>query len=146
MASFFVYFLEIRAFLTVSQILFIMISSPYYILFIKIGENMNLGGIDPRRMQSMMKQMGIENTEIPAKRVIIETDSKKIIIENPNVTQVSMQGQKTFQIMGDIKEENEIPKEDIEMVVTATGKSEAEAKAALEKENGDIAKAIESLQ
>ncbi len=107
---------------------------------------MNFGGIDPRRMQSMMKQMGIENTEISAKRVIIETDSKRIIIENPNVTQVSMQGQKTFQIMGDIKEENEIPKEDIEMVVTATGKSEAEAKMALEKENGDIAKAIESLQ
>lgn len=104
------------------------------------------GGIDPRRMQSMMKQMGIENTEIPAKRVIIETDSKRIIIENPNVTQVSMQGQKTFQIMGDVKEETGIPAEDIKMVKDATGKSEAEAKKALEKENGDIAKAIESLQ
>jgi nascent polypeptide-associated complex subunit alpha len=107
---------------------------------------MSFGGIDPRRMQSMMKQMGIENKEIPAKRVIIETDSKKIIIENPTVTEVSMQGQKTFQIMGDIKEEGEIPKEDIDMVVSATGKTETEAKAALEKTSGDIAKAIELLQ
>jgi len=104
------------------------------------------GGIDPRRMQSMMKQMGIENTEIPAKRVIIETDSKRIIIENPNVTQVSMQGQKTFQIMGEVREETGIPEEDIQMVIDATGKSKEEARKALEKENGDIAKAIESLQ
>lgn len=106
---------------------------------------MNFGGIDPRRMQSMMKQMGIENKEIPAKRVIIETDSKRIIIDNPSVTEVSMQGQKTFQVVGEIREETGIPKEDIDMVVSATGKSEKEAKAALEKENGDIAKAIESL-
>ena len=104
------------------------------------------GGIDPRRMQAMMKQMGIENTEIPAKRVIIETDSKRIIIENPNVTQVSMQGQKTFQIMGEVKEETGIPEEDIKMVIDATGKSKEDARKALEKENGDIAKAIESLQ
>jgi nascent polypeptide-associated complex subunit alpha len=104
------------------------------------------GGIDPRRMQAMMKQMGIENTEIPAKRVIIETDSKRIIIENPNVTQVSMQGQKTFQIMGEVKEETGIPEEDIQMVTEATKKSKEEARKALEKENGDIAKAIESLQ
>ncbi|HOW29165.1 MAG TPA: nascent polypeptide-associated complex protein [archaeon] len=104
------------------------------------------GGIDPRRMQSMMKQMGIENTEIPAKRVIIETDSKRIIIENPNVTQVSMQGQKTFQIMGEVREETGIPEEDIQMVIDATKKSKEEARKALEKENGDIAKAIESLQ
>lgn len=37
------------------------------------------GGIDPRRMQSMMKQMGIENKDIPAKKVIIETDLKKLL-------------------------------------------------------------------
>ncbi|HOZ35815.1 MAG TPA: nascent polypeptide-associated complex protein [archaeon] len=103
------------------------------------------GGIDPRRMQSMMKQMGIENKEIEAIRVIIETNSKKIIIENPTVTEVSMQGQKTYQIMGEIKEETGIPKEDISLVMEATKKSEKEAKEALEKTSGDIAKAIELL-
>lgn len=104
------------------------------------------GGIDPRRMQAMMKQMGIENKEIVAKRVIIETEDKKIIIENPNVTQIAMQGQRTFQIMGEIKEESLISKEDIDMVVEATNKTQEEAKQALEKFEGDIAKAISSLQ
>jgi len=107
---------------------------------------MNFGGIDSKRMQAMMKQMGIDNSEIPAKRVIIETENKRIIIENPTVTQISMQGQKTFQIMGEIKEESEIPKEDIDMVMQTTGKTEEKAKSALEKTSGDIAKAIELLQ
>ncbi|MBI2003939.1 Nascent polypeptide-associated complex protein, partial [Candidatus Pacearchaeota archaeon] len=30
------------------------------------------GGIDPKKMQSMMKQMGISQIEIPAEKVIIE--------------------------------------------------------------------------
>ncbi|MFA7709292.1 MAG: nascent polypeptide-associated complex protein [archaeon] len=107
---------------------------------------MNFGGIDPRKMQSMMKQMGIENKEISAKRVIIETDSKRLIIDNPSVTEVSMQGQKTYQIVGEVREETGIPKEDIDMVKEATGKTEKEAKSALEKTSGDIAKAIELLQ
>lgn len=107
---------------------------------------MNFGGIDPRRMQAMMKQMGIESTDIPAKRVIIEMDSKKLVIENPTVTQVSMQGQSTFQVIGEAKELSSIPEEDVQMVSQATGKPESEARLALEKNDGDIAKAISSLQ
>lgn len=107
---------------------------------------MNFGGIDPRRMQAMMKQMGIESTDLPAKRVIIEMDSKRLVIENPTVTQVSMQGQSTFQVMGEVKELSSIPEEDVKMVSQATGKPESEARTALEKNDGDIAKAISSLQ
>ncbi|MDD3244784.1 MAG: nascent polypeptide-associated complex protein [Candidatus ainarchaeum sp.] len=105
----------------------------------------NLGGLDPRRIQSMMKQMGIENNEISAKRVIIETnDNKKIIIENPSVTEISMQGQKSFQISGDVKTEKnlEIPEDDILMVCESTKLSKEDAKKLLEKTEGDIAKAI----
>jgi len=105
----------------------------------------NLGGLDPRRIQSMMKQMGIENNEISAKRVIIETtDNKKIIVENPSVTEITMQGQRSFQIAGEVKTEEElqIPKEDISMVCEATKVSEDQAKELLEKTEGDIAKAI----
>jgi nascent polypeptide-associated complex subunit alpha len=105
----------------------------------------NMGGIDPRRISSMMKQMGITNTEIPAKKVIIETDTKKIIINNPNVTEINMQGQKTFQILGDISEEeleNKIPNEDVDLVLENTKVSKEKAKELLEKTNGDIAKAI----
>ena len=38
--------------------------------------------MDPRQMKRMMKQMGIDSKDIDAKRVIIETESSNIIIEN----------------------------------------------------------------
>ncbi|HOD89561.1 MAG TPA: nascent polypeptide-associated complex protein [archaeon] len=103
-----------------------------------------IGGIDPRRISAMMKQMGIENKELPAKKVIIELENKKIIIENPMVTEISMQGQKTYQIIGESKEEtvNEISEEDITMVMEGAKIDKQKAKELLEKTNGDIAEAI----
>ncbi|MBS3075731.1 nascent polypeptide-associated complex protein [Candidatus Pacearchaeota archaeon] len=102
--------------------------------------------IDPKKMQSMMKQMGIAQEEIDAKRVIIESEDKNIIIENPSVIKIKMQGQETFQISGDIKEEeNNSLEEDIKTIIEKTGCSEQEAKKALEDNNGDLAEAILSL-
>jgi len=106
------------------------------------------GGIDPKKMQAMMKQMGIAQEEISAERVIIEkTDGTKIKIENPSVTKIKMQGQETFQIAGEISEESakvEISKDDIKIVMEKTGCSEAKAKKTLEK-TGDLAEAILEL-
>jgi len=63
------------------------------------------GGLNPKKMQALMKQMGMSQDEISASRVIIEkTDDSKIIIENPSVTKIAMQGQESFQITGEIKE------------------------------------------
>jgi len=46
-----------------------------------------------------MKQMGIAQEEIPAERVIIEkSDKNRIIIENPSVTKIIMQGRKLFRL------------------------------------------------
>lgn len=93
-----------------------------------------------------MKQMGIAQEEIDAKRVIIESEDKNIIIENPSVIKIKMQGQETFQISGDIKEEeNNSLEEDIKTIIEKTGCSEQEAKKALEDNNGDLAEAILSL-
>ncbi|MEK6817543.1 MAG: nascent polypeptide-associated complex protein [Nanoarchaeota archaeon] len=106
------------------------------------------GGIDPKKMQAMMKQMGISQKEIPASKVIIEkTDGSKIIIENPSVMQVKMQGQESFQISGEIKEETakvEISEDDIKAVVEKTGVSKKKARETLEK-TGDLAEAILEL-
>ena len=106
------------------------------------------GGIDPKKMQAMMKQMGISQKEIPASKVIIEkTDGSKIIIENPSVMQVKMQGQESFQISGEIKEETakvEISEDDINAVVEKTGVSKKKARETLEK-TGDLAEAILEL-
>ena len=104
-----------------------------------------LGGLNPKKMQAMMKQLGIKQEEIEASRVIIERESGNIIIENPSVTKVEMQGQETWQIIGDAKEEEAgVNEEDIKLVMEKTGKSENEARNALE-ETGDIAEAILKL-
>ncbi len=106
------------------------------------------GGINPKKMQAMMKQMGISQNEIPATRVIIEkTDNSKIIIENPSVTKIKMQGQETFQIAGEIKEESAeigISEDDIKTVMEKTNCTEEQAKETLEK-TGDLAEAILEL-
>jgi nascent polypeptide-associated complex subunit alpha len=103
------------------------------------------GGMDPKKMQALMKQMGIKSEDISSSKVTIETSSGAIIIENPQVVQVTMQGQKSFQISGDVRVEQRISSDDIKMVMDQANCSEDEAKQALEKCNGDIAEAILSL-
>jgi nascent polypeptide-associated complex subunit alpha len=106
-------------------------------------------GVDPRQMQGMLKKMGISQEEIDALRVIIEkSDGNKIIIENPSVTKIKMQGQETFQIAGEISEESqkeEISEEDIQTIINKTGVSKKKAKETLEKNEGDLAETILEL-
>ncbi len=104
------------------------------------------GGIDPKKMMGMMKQLGIAQEEIKADRVIIEGD-KRIVINNPNVVKIKMQGQESFQITGEVSEEagELFSEEDIKQVMEKTGKSRKEAKSALEKSGGDLAEAILAL-
>lgn len=98
--------------------------------------------MDPKKMQAMMRQMGIKSDDIQASKVTIETSSGSIIIEEPQVVQITMQGQKSFQISGHVKTEDKPSADDVKMVMEQASCSEAEAKAALEKSNGDIAEAI----
>ena len=104
------------------------------------------GGLDPKKMQAVMKQMGISQQEIDASRVTIEKqDGGKIIIEPASVTRIKMQGQESFQIAGEIREETEsFSEEDIKTIMEKTGASEKEDKTALE-ETGDLADAILKL-
>jgi nascent polypeptide-associated complex subunit alpha len=53
-----------------------------------------------------------------------------------------MQGQKSYQIVGEVKKEVVIPQEDIQMVVEGANIDKDRAKELLEKTNGDIAEAI----
>lgn len=105
-------------------------------------------GLDPKKMQAVMKQMGIAQQEIDASRVIIEKqEGGRIIIEPANVTKIKMQGQESFQITGDVREEAEsveISDSDIKTVMEKTGVSKQKAKEALE-ETDDLAEAILKL-
>ena len=102
--------------------------------------------IDPRKMQAMMRQMGIKQEEINAARVIIERRENRIVIENPNVVKVKMGGKESWQITGNAVEEeySGINEADVQLVVEKTGKTKEEARKAL-TETKDIAEAILSL-
>jgi nascent polypeptide-associated complex subunit alpha len=104
-------------------------------------------GLDPKKMQGLMKQMGIAQEEIDATRVIIECEDKNIIINNPSIIKIKMQGQTNFQISGDISEEevNNHAEEDIKTIMEKTSCTEKEAKEALEKSGGDLTEAILNL-
>jgi nascent polypeptide-associated complex subunit alpha len=107
-------------------------------------------GMNPKQMKQAMKQLGIKQEDVDASQVIIKTSSGDIIINNPSVQKVNMQGQETFQISGDIirgEVDNtpSISEEDIEMVVSQANCSREEAKAAIEICEGDLAQAIIEL-
>jgi len=96
----------------------------------------------------MMKQLGMSQEEIPAEEVIIKTKEKDIIIKEPHVTKIKMQGQENFQISGIIeeREKEETSEEDIKTVMEKAGVSKEKAKKALKTAKGDLAEAIISLQ
>ena len=103
--------------------------------------------LNPKKMQALMKQMGMSQEEINASKVIIEKEGNNIIINNPSVIKIDVQGKESFQITGDVSEEAEevgISEDDIKTIVEKTGKSEEEAREALEK-TGDLAEAILEL-
>ena len=104
------------------------------------------GSIDPKKIQGMMSKMGIKQEDIPAERVIIEQENKNIVINNPSIVKIVMQGQESFQISGDISEQEKgISEEDIKTVMEKTGKTRLEAEVALKEANGDLAEAILEL-
>jgi len=98
----------------------------------------------------MMKRFGINVKEIEnVEKVIIQTDTKEYVFEDAEVTMMDAQGQTTYQVTGKprvVERKEEIPKEDIKLVMEQTGKTAEEAKKALEATKGDIAEAIMKLK
>ncbi len=99
-------------------------------------------GLNPKKMQAMMKQMGINQEEIDANRVVIERDDGNIIIENPNVVKIGMQGHSEEK--GEVEEVDNTD-DDIKTLMEKCNCLEEEAKLALEKANGDLTEAILNL-
>tara|TARA_Y100000310_G_scaffold339090_2_gene430664 strand:- start:1159 stop:1485 length:327 start_codon:yes stop_codon:yes gene_type:complete len=106
------------------------------------------GKINAKQIESVMKKMGVSQTPVDAKRVIIETEDSNLVIDEPSVTKVVMQGQETFQITGNIKEESKekFNDEDVKMVMEKTGKGEEKVRKILDENNGDLAGAIMELK
>ena len=99
--------------------------------------------INPKQMEKIARRMGMQMTEIPAEEVIIKTHEKDIVIKDPHISKDNMMGQETFQITGEIveQEKEEFSEKDIRMIMEQTGADEEEAEEALHETN-DIAEAI----
>lgn len=105
-------------------------------------------GSDPKKMKQMLQQFGIKTEELEASRVIIESQSKKLVIEKPSITLMKVQGQNIYTIIGNAteqKKELEIPEADINLVSEQAKASKEEALSALKDSKGDIAEAIQKL-
>jgi nascent polypeptide-associated complex subunit alpha len=97
----------------------------------------------------MMQRMGMNMGAMPeVEQVVFKTSTKEIIVENPEVTVMEMQGQKIFQVMGEkitekaIEKALEIPEEDVQLVATQANATSEQARAALKQTRGDLAQAI----
>ncbi len=115
-----------------------------------------LPNMNPKQMAQMMRQFGIKTEEIAASKVVIhKSDGSTIVITEPNVMAMDMQGQKSFQIQGNVaagsgasegeaapQDESESSEADVRMVMEQAHVSKEQAEAALEETHGDIAAAI----
>jgi nascent polypeptide-associated complex subunit alpha len=108
-------------------------------------------GMNPKQMQQAMKQLGIKQEDLDASEVIIKLSDREIVISNPSVQKIKMQGQESYQILGDSKERAlsseeeeviEITEEDIETVMTQAKCTRQEAEDALGEAEGDLAMAV----
>jgi len=119
------------------------------------------GGLDPSKMQQMMKQMGIDIEDIDAEEVIIRTGEKELVFTDAEVQRMDAQGQQTYNVVGepdtrelsggtgagsDDEGDRGLPQEDVEMVSNAAGVSASRAREALEATGGRPADAIDRLQ
>ena len=111
--------------------------------------------MSPRNAKRMMQRMGMNMGEMPeVQEVIFRTSDKELVVENAQVAVLEMQGQKIFQVTGEVSERAletgaakvTIPEEDVQLVADQTGKSLEDAQRALEASDGDLAKAILLLQ
>ncbi len=110
-------------------------------------------GMNPREARRMMQRMGMNMDSVAdVKEVVIRTPEKEIIIEQPEVAILQVQGQKIYQVAGGKVNEKavergfKVSEEDARLVADQTGKSVDEARKALEESQGDLAKAILLLQ
>jgi nascent polypeptide-associated complex subunit alpha len=123
-------------------------------------DNMMPGHMNPRQVKQAMRKLGIKTEELEdVTDVVIRTKTKQYVIKDAGVTIMEMQGQKTFQIVGEVeimtteatapaapvqaaRKAPEMPEEDVKLVMDQTGASREKAIEALKSTDGQPAEAI----
>lgn len=128
--------------------------------------------MNPRKLNQMMEQMGIDIEELDAEEIVIRTGDEELVFDQPDVQRMDAQGQATYTITGEPEtraagEEatplgagdgasdagtgsesggDGIPEADVEIVAQRTDASEDDAREALEETDGDLADAVSRLE
>lgn len=116
--------------------------------------------MNPKRLQAMMRQMGIEVEDIDdVQEVIIKTPTREIVFRDATVSKMTAQGSTTWQIAGTPEERAatggssepaapvklEVSEEDVDLVAQQANVSKDVARKALEDANGQPAEALVKL-
>lgn len=122
-------------------------------------------GMNPKRVQAMMRQMGIEMEDIDGvEEVTIRTATKEIVIKPAEVSRITQSGQESWQVVGKVttRPRSSAPppaatyaapaapapkftEEDVALVASQANVSKDEARKALEATDGQPAEAILKL-
>jgi nascent polypeptide-associated complex subunit alpha len=123
------------------------------------------GRMNPRQMQMMMKRMGLTSEPLEGvEEVVVRTATEEHHFRKPDVTIVTVQGVRTYQVVGDAEVRPRAasaspaaspapapaappppagpPEEDVELVISQTGVDRPTAIAALREAQGAPAEAI----
>lgn len=119
------------------------------------------GRVNPKQLNAMMRQMGIQMEDIDGvEEVVIRTADKEIVLTEASVQKMTAKGEVTWQVMGkaatrprsDAKPaapaapvKLEIRDEDVDFVAGQANVSKEAARKALEAANGEPAEAILKL-
>jgi nascent polypeptide-associated complex subunit alpha len=116
-------------------------------------------GVNPRQMKQAMKRMGISTEDLDGvEEIVIRTKDKEYVFKEASVSIMNVQGQKTFQIVGEPEvraitgpssrqdkaaiSTPSVPEEDVQLVMDQTGCSREKALQALKDTDGQPAEAI----
>ncbi len=118
------------------------------------------GPRNPRQMEQMMRRLGMTSDPIPdVEEVIVRTRSKEHVFQRPEVTVLTVQGVRTYQVVGQpvVRARNVttgseapggtvapvgLPEDDVRLVMEQANVPREEALEALFQANGEPAEAI----
>jgi len=102
-------------------------------------------GVDPKKVEQMLRHLGMQMEDIKASQVIIKAEGGDIVIDEPQVVKTTMRDQVIYQVSGKVRQE--VSPEDVKLVMDQTGiKDEEKIKKAIQEANGDIVEAIMKLK
>jgi nascent polypeptide-associated complex subunit alpha len=123
------------------------------------------GRMNPRQMQMMMKRLGMTTEEVEhVEEVVVRTATEEHVFERPEVTILTVQGVRTYQVVGEPKVRPlgssapygaslsappapppGPPEEDVKLVMEQSGVDRPTALLALQESDGQPAEAILKL-